>query len=271
MSHKIISINRTMQKGYKFYEKNSTEECLKIWLETWKLVKEVFSENNIELICSFDETYSLTQYVSNWVMDFQEVLQNSNNYELHNNFCNWLIPLYDKNESNICVIKIDLARSYFDMGNKDKGETHFQALTAEYPEYGWGWINWSRQYWFFGSTDTDYKKGEEILLEALKVNNIEDKEDIYETLFDLYQGSGQIEKSKSIEKNVNSMTSDRMKQSINLQSGEKALREENFQENVPYGFGAFDNEVQSEKNKTKIGRNDPCICGSGKKYKKCCG
>ena len=25
--------------------------------------------------------------------------------------------------------------------------------------------------------------------------------------------------------------------------------------------------VKSEK----IGRNDPCICGSGKKYKKCCG
>ena len=22
---------------------------------------------------------------------------------------------------------------------------------------------------------------------------------------------------------------------------------------------------------TKVGRNDPCVCGSGKKYKKCCG
>ncbi len=22
--------------------------------------------------------------------------------------------------------------------------------------------------------------------------------------------------------------------------------------------------------KVKIGRNDPCLCGSGKKYKKCC-
>jgi len=21
----------------------------------------------------------------------------------------------------------------------------------------------------------------------------------------------------------------------------------------------------------KVGRNDPCVCGSGKKYKKCCG
>lgn len=25
------------------------------------------------------------------------------------------------------------------------------------------------------------------------------------------------------------------------------------------------------KAETKIGRNDPCPCGSGKKYKKCCG
>lgn len=25
------------------------------------------------------------------------------------------------------------------------------------------------------------------------------------------------------------------------------------------------------KNDTKVGRNDPCPCGSGKKYKSCCG
>jgi len=25
------------------------------------------------------------------------------------------------------------------------------------------------------------------------------------------------------------------------------------------------------RNKPKVGRNDPCPCGSGKKYKKCCG
>ncbi|NCU18168.1 hypothetical protein GW534_10615 [Bacillus sp. P1(2020)] len=27
----------------------------------------------------------------------------------------------------------------------------------------------------------------------------------------------------------------------------------------------------STQNKVKVGRNDPCPCGSGKKYKKCCG
>ncbi len=30
-------------------------------------------------------------------------------------------------------------------------------------------------------------------------------------------------------------------------------------------------KVINTKKKIKIGRNDPCPCGSGKKYKKCCG
>ena len=39
--------------------------------------------------------------------------------------------------------------------------------------------------------------------------------------------------------------------------------------------GYTEDEVQKANarvvNEVKIGRNDPCICGSGKKYKKCCG
>jgi uncharacterized protein YchJ len=28
---------------------------------------------------------------------------------------------------------------------------------------------------------------------------------------------------------------------------------------------------QKKKDERKVGRNDPCPCGSGRKYKKCCG
>ncbi|PJC87673.1 hypothetical protein CSW98_00660 [Vibrio sp. HA2012] len=43
-----------------------------------------------------------------------------------------------------------------------------------------------------------------------------------------------------------------------------------------YIDGVFPGEVQPESQKPvvaepKTGRNDPCPCGSGKKYKKCCG
>lgn len=52
--------------------------------------------------------------------------------------------------------------------------------------------------------------------------------------------------------------------------------------NLPEWDGIFDQEtrrrltMEQKKSRTvvhseKIGRNDPCPCGSGKKYKKCCG
>jgi len=35
--------------------------------------------------------------------------------------------------------------------------------------------------------------------------------------------------------------------------------------------GDFVAEKPIEREEPKVGRNDPCPCGSGKKYKKCCG
>ena len=36
--------------------------------------------------------------------------------------------------------------------------------------------------------------------------------------------------------------------------------------------GASDGSVSATvKKEQKVGRNDPCPCGSGKKYKRCCG
>jgi len=40
---------------------------------------------------------------------------------------------------------------------------------------------------------------------------------------------------------------------------------------LKYGRGGEDSKPQTVVKDRKIGRNDPCICGSGKKYKKCCG
>ena len=39
----------------------------------------------------------------------------------------------------------------------------------------------------------------------------------------------------------------------------------------PIEFGGFAPPVPIVENSPKIGRNEPCPCGSGKKYKKCCG
>lgn len=50
-----------------------------------------------------------------------------------------------------------------------------------------------------------------------------------------------------------------------------------FLETGDYGYIRYENYAPPEINhvpivkQPKIGRNDDCPCGSGKKYKKCCG
>jgi hypothetical protein len=43
-----------------------------------------------------------------------------------------------------------------------------------------------------------------------------------------------------------------------------------FRKTSPDYLSETDNIVRAPGKKKKIGRNDPCPCGSGKKYKKCC-
>ncbi len=58
---------------------------------------------------------------------------------------------------------------------------------------------------------------------------------------------------------------------VRLRKNEEAKRERVAKETG--ASGADDGSVKKEpiRKKEKIGRNDPCPCGSGKKYKKCCG
>ena len=52
-------------------------------------------------------------------------------------------------------------------------------------------------------------------------------------------------------------------------------REQSYFKKIDGEWRFIDGEIEKNKpfhrEKPKIGRNDPCPCGSGKKYKKCCG
>ena len=67
-------------------------------------------------------------------------------------------------------------------------------------ECGWGWIGWSDQYWLCKSNGADYKRGEEILLKALSVPNLKDRDSVEDRLLELYSESEQEEKLIALEK-----------------------------------------------------------------------
>jgi len=51
----------------------------------------------------------------------------------------------------------------------------------------------------------------------------------------------------------------------------RELRREQESQPMYYGGGEGGVSKTPVRKKKKVGRNDPCPCGSGKKYKKCCG
>ncbi|MGN1088792.1 MAG: SEC-C metal-binding domain-containing protein, partial [Huintestinicola sp.] len=55
---------------------------------------------------------------------------------------------------------------------------------------------------------------------------------------------------------------------IQVKGDDEPKRERVAQPMETQGDGSYSNEPRRVK---KVGRNDPCPCGSGKKYKNCCG
>ncbi len=58
---------------------------------------------------------------------------------------------------------------------------------------------------------------------------------------------------------------------LNVEFEENKKRKKKMKYKREDVFGEENNEKQTPVRVKKVGRNDPCPCGSGKKYKKCCG
>jgi preprotein translocase subunit SecA len=58
---------------------------------------------------------------------------------------------------------------------------------------------------------------------------------------------------------------------IRIQKQETIRREQKKQIQLNYNRGEGSSVMQTVRRGRKVGRNDPCPCGSGRKYKKCCG
>jgi preprotein translocase subunit SecA len=52
---------------------------------------------------------------------------------------------------------------------------------------------------------------------------------------------------------------------------EEARRRKAQEQSLIYGSGGDGSVAQHKRDVSKVGRNDPCPCGSGKKFKKCHG
>jgi hypothetical protein len=254
-------VDDLMQRGYQMMEGGDPAGASDAWLAYWKSALKLMESWQITTISQFDEQFPQTQCLYNWCQDFEMELGNAGLSDgkytaARLEFCRQIMPLVDPDDELMLQnMRRAMAESHFALGEQATAERLYRQWLEAEPEWGWGWIGWSDLYGLLSPRTGDPRRAEEILTRALRVSGLRDRVEVLQRLSDLYQDTGQEKKRREILRQLQLITS---------RSGPRGVPPE-------ADSAVRQNAAGPVVGKRKIGRNDPCPCGSGKKYKRCCG
>jgi len=230
-----------IEAGYDLQGAGQAQAACRIWLEAWRDVLGLLDKGGLQSIHAFDERFRGSQSLFNWIQDLQDAVWNAGLEDRQ--FLTARIAVGEEGlrrfpaEDELMTEnrRRALAESYFELGETGKAEALYGDWLHADPRWGWGWIGRSDGYGFTRTKLQDWQRAEQILREGLAVDQVRDRGDLLERLADVCEEQGR--KAEAIE-----------------------LRKQ-----AKRGVAA------TTVTRQKIGRNEPCPCGSGKKFKKCCG
>jgi uncharacterized protein YchJ len=283
-----------IQEGYDALERKETVPGAAIWLDAWGDVLRLCDATGIDSIREFDDRFSMYQSLFNWSGDLEDALWNAGLEDPE--FLRTRIAVCEEalrrfpDEDGLMVEnrRRAVAESYFELGETDKGEALFEHWLDADPSWGWGWIGWADLHFFANNRPKDYARAEELLRRGYSTPGVRDREDVADRLVLLYRETGRDEEAEALaaeaKRTSRSSAGVSVRRTIALEdAGDRAVVRDTatatFEgEGLPLDrlteiVEALDAAKPSVRSRraTKVGRNAPCPCGSGRKYKKCCG
>ncbi|MBO0861327.1 MAG: SEC-C domain-containing protein [Chloracidobacterium sp.] len=171
-------------------------------------------------------------------------------------------------QSMLETFRVSVAESYFELGETARTDSLYHEWLDGDPQWGAGWIEWSDHYRFTQTLARNLERAEELLKEGLSVSGVRDFDTLTERLATIQEDKQKEVEQQSTGEGVTVLPLEKtasQSEKINViqfsaRGASSRAADLNRVSSTPqsYSFG-------------KIGRNDPCSCGSGKKFKKCCG
>jgi hypothetical protein len=245
-----------MQAGYAQDAENDTHAAAVTWLDVWSDVLRLCDATGISAIEEFDDRFPMTQSLFNWSQDLEMALGNAGRDDREIlqaliDFCEESLRRFPREDQLMTENRRRaLGGAYFDAGLTEKAEELFRSWLDADPGWGWGWIGWADCYLPWGGRSADFTRAVRLLRRGYRVPGVRDRADIAERLQEVCEDSGRPGEAR--------------------QFGEQArrLRHEPVR---PAAIPAPSPPPGDFARTAKVGRNAPCPCGSGKKFKKCCG
>ena len=243
-----------MQAGYARDAENDTHAAVVTWLDAWSDVLRLCDAAGISSIEEFDERFPLTQSLFNWSQDLEMALENAgrDNREIRQSlieFCEESFRRFPREDQLLTENRRrTMAQAYFDAGMTEKAEELFRSWLDADPAWGWGWIGWADCYLPGAGRPADLARAEKLLRRGYHIPGVRDRVYIAERLQEVCEDGGRPDDAR--------------------QFGEQAERLRQEPLRAAAGLAPPAGDVAR---RVKVGRNVPCPCGSGKKFKKCCG
>ena len=277
------ALDDKMQAGYELRKSDSVAAC-RLWLEAWSDVLRILDKAGMKSIREFDERFGGTQSLFNWIQDLEDQLWNGGLKDRR-----LLTARIALCEEGLRRFRTDdellsenrrraVAESYFELGETGKAEALYRGWLHLDPRWGWGWIGWSDRYRFTRTEPRDWSRCEQILREGLSITDVRDRAEIADRLADACGEQGRGEEAAEYRRQAK-----RIPQTVDVARSTSAVGKV-LRQKTPVHIGGAGLPLTSMSNiaslfggtpaptvRPKVGRNEPCHCGSGKKFKKCCG
>lgn len=236
--------------GYRYLQKHKTIQACDAWLDAWEDIKRIMDNEHIKDIPTLQEEYNWSDFLLNYVQDLESELHNAGiddkiYFHKRIQYCEEMLKVCG-NEDELLVenTRRAIADSHFYLGNIKECDQLYDTWLKEDPKWGWGYIGWADCYCFgTDEKEQDIERAEEIIRKALEEKDIRDRIEVVDRAIEIYQNLGNNQKAAELMKEFETY---------------REAKDSTTQTSTPIKA-------------VKIGRNDPCPCGSGKKYKKCCG
>lgn len=228
-------ILQALEDGYKEFSFSRTKEAAKIWLPAWKAAQNLLVQKGCKSQEEISDLFGHT--FLNWFFDLDIALMESDMHNDRLDLNHYLLTIPDYMDQN--NPRMNVAESLAALNRYDDAELMLSGWLEEDPLWTCGWTCWANIFLDNGRKEKAHEiieRGMTTVESSAKAEKLElfyqNAEAIYRRLGATQRADYCAEKDREL-----LLKSKQMPITVSL----------------------------------KVGRNDPCPCGSGKKYKKCCG
>ncbi len=243
-----------VQKGYESFAGKKETEGLQFWQEAWSIFEPVMEQDSeMKTLYGLMKSQDFVYPIDGWLQDYEMELGNAGKYGERIAFCRKVLEIFDWQHEDDSCFQCGIGESLFREGKVEDAYAYYENWLKDDPQNVNGINSFS---WILFENGDAGKAYETVRKVTWGLSCCADNSLLFMRARQLADYVGKEDESKWYQQQLDAF--------------DQSMKKWETGGAEPFGGFTAPGQTPVVKGK-KVYPNDPCPCGSGKKYKKCCG